>query len=49
MRLTAPVVEQVEGMLNAAMIDPVAAQAVRTGRVLTAFTSTGVSELDVGT
>ena len=46
-RLTGPVVEQVEGMLNAAMIDPVAAQAVRTGRVLTAFTSTGVSELDV--
>ena len=34
-------------MLNAAMLDPVAAQAVRTGRVLTAFTSTGVSELDV--
>ena len=46
-RLTGPVVEQVEGMLNAAMIDPVAAQAVRTGRVLSAFTSTGVSELDV--
>ncbi|MEO7941898.1 MAG: hypothetical protein ABIR34_00715 [Marmoricola sp.] len=34
-------------MLNAAMLDPVAAQVVRTGRVLTAFTSTGVSELDV--
>jgi hypothetical protein len=46
-RLTGPVVEQVEGMLNAAMIDPVAAKAVRTGRVLSAFTSTGVSELDV--
>ena len=46
-RLTGPVVEQVEGMLNAAMLDPVAAQAVRTGRVVTAFTSTGVSELDV--
>ena len=46
-RLTGPVVEQVEGMLNAAMIDPVAAQAVRTGRVLLAFTSTGVSELDI--
>ncbi len=46
-RLTDPVVEQVEGMLNAAMLDPVAAQAVRTGRVLTAFTSTGVSELEV--
>ncbi len=46
-RLTGPVVEQVEGMLNAAMLDPVAAQVVRTGRVLSAFTSTGVSELDV--
>lgn len=46
-RLTGPVVEQVEGILNAAMLDPVAARAVRTGRVLTAFTSTGVSELDV--
>jgi peptidoglycan hydrolase CwlO-like protein len=29
------------------MLDPVAAQVVRTGRVLTAFTSTGVSELEV--
>jgi peptidoglycan hydrolase CwlO-like protein len=29
------------------MLDPVAARVVRTGRVLTAFTSTGVSELDV--
>jgi vacuolar-type H+-ATPase subunit I/STV1 len=46
-RLTGPVVEQVEGMLTAAMLDPVAAQVVRSGRVLTAFTSTGVSELDV--
>lgn len=46
-RLTGPVVEQVEGMLTAAMLDPVAAQVVRTGRVLTAFTSTGVSELEV--
>ena len=46
-RLTGPVVDQVEGMLTAAMLDPVAAQVVRTGRVLTAFTSTGVSELDV--
>jgi len=46
-RLTGPVVEQVEGMLTAAMLDPVAARVVRTGRVLTAFTSTGVSELDV--
>ena len=46
-RLTGPVVDQVEGMLNAAMLDPVAARVVRTGRILTAFTSTGVSELDV--
>ena len=46
-RLTGPVVEQVEGMLNAAMLDPVAARVVRTGRIVTAFTSTGVSELDV--
>jgi hypothetical protein len=46
-RLTGPVVEQVEGMLNAAMLDPVAARVVRTGRVLTAFTSTGLSDLDV--
>ncbi len=46
-RLTGPVVDQVEGMLTAAMLDPVAAQVIRTGRVLTGFTSTGVSELDV--
>lgn len=46
-RLTGAVVDQVEGILNAAMLDPVAAQVVRTGRVVTAFTSTGVSELDV--
>jgi hypothetical protein len=48
-RLTGPVVDQVEGMLTAAMLDPVAAQVVRTGRVVTAFTSTGVSDLDVAT
>ena len=46
-RLTGPVVDQVEGMLTAAMLDPVAAQVVRTGRIVTAFTSTGVSELEV--
>jgi len=46
-RLTGPVVDQVEGMLTAAMLDPVAAQVVRTGRVVTAFTATGVSDLDV--
>jgi hypothetical protein len=46
-RLTAAVVDQVEGMLTAAMLDQVAARVVRSGLVLTAFTSTGVSELDV--
>lgn len=46
-RLTGAVVDQVEGMLTAAMLDEVAAQVVRTGRVVTAFTSTGVSDLDV--
>lgn len=46
-RLSEPVVDQVEGVLTAAMLDPVAAQVVRTGRVVTAFTSTGMSELDV--
>ncbi len=46
-RLTPPVVEQVEAMLNAAMLDPLAAEVIRTGRVVTAFSSTGVSELDV--
>jgi septal ring factor EnvC (AmiA/AmiB activator) len=46
-RLTGAVVDQVEGMLTAAMLDPVAARVVRSGLVLTAFPSTGVSELDV--
>lgn len=46
-RLTAPVADQVEGMLTAAMLDPVAAQVVRSGLVVTAFTSTGLSEVDV--
>ena len=46
-RLTGAVVDQVEAMLTAAMLDPVAAQVVRTGRVVTAFSSTGVDELDV--
>lgn len=46
-RLTNAVVDQVEAMLTAAMLDPVAAKVVRSGLVLTAFTSTGVSELDV--
>jgi hypothetical protein len=48
-RLTESVVEQVEGVLTAAMLDPVAAEAVRTGLLVTAFTSTGVSELDPAT
>jgi hypothetical protein len=46
-RLTDTVVDQVEAMLTAAMLDPVAARVVRSGLVLTAFTSTGVSEVDV--
>lgn len=46
-KLTGPVLDQVEGMLNAAMLDPVAADVVRSGLVVAAFTSTGVSELDV--
>lgn len=46
-RLTPAVVDQVEGVLTAAMLDPVAAAVVRSGLVLTAFTSTGVSEVDV--
>jgi hypothetical protein len=46
-RLTGAVVDQVEGMLTAAMLDPVAAAVVRSGLVLAAFTSTGVSEVDV--
>lgn len=47
-RLTPTVADQVEAMLNAAMLDPVAADVVRTGLVVSAFTSTGVGELDVG-
>ena len=46
-RLTSAVVDQVEGVLTAAMLDPVAAQVVRSGLVLAAFTSTGISEVDV--
>jgi chromosome segregation ATPase len=34
-------------MLNAAMLDPLAATVLRSGLVVTAFTATGVSELDV--
>jgi hypothetical protein len=46
-RLTPAVADQVEGVLTAAMLDPVAADVVRSGLVLTAFTSTGVSELEL--
>jgi septal ring factor EnvC (AmiA/AmiB activator) len=48
-RLTESVVDQVERVLTAAMLDPVAADVVRTGLLVTAFTSTGVSELDPAT
>lgn len=47
-KLSPSVVDQVEAMLNSAMLDPVAAQVIRSGLVLTAFTSTGVGELDAG-
>lgn len=46
-RLSQAVVDQVEGVLNSAMLDPVAADAVRSGLLVKAFTSTGVSQLDV--
>ncbi|HET8604717.1 MAG TPA: hypothetical protein VFM09_12370 [Marmoricola sp.] len=46
-RLSPAAVDQVEGMLTAAMLDPVAADVVRSGLVVKSFTSTGVSELDV--
>ncbi len=46
-RLTTAVADQVEGMLTAAMLDPRAAEVVRSGLVVAAFTSTGLSELDV--
>lgn len=48
-RLTPAVADQVEGVLTAAMLDPDAAAVVRTGLVLTAFTSTGVSAVDPAT
>ncbi|MDQ6935036.1 MAG: hypothetical protein M3130_07105 [Actinomycetota bacterium] len=46
-RLTEAVVDQVEGVLNAAMLDPVAADVVRTGLLVAPFTATGLGELDV--
>ena len=44
--LTSVTTEQVEQMLNAAMLDPVAADVLRTGLVVTAFSATGVGSLD---
>lgn len=46
-KLTESVADQVEGTLNAAMLDTVAADVLRTGLVVTAFSATGVSEVDV--
>lgn len=47
-RLTDAVAEQVEATLTAAMVDPAAADAVRTGLLITALASTGVDTTDVG-
>lgn len=44
--LSTATTEQVEGMLTAAMLDPVAARVVRSGLVVTAFGSTGLEDLD---
>lgn len=46
-RLTPTVGDQVEAVLNAAMLDSVAADVVRSGLLVTAFVSTGVGDLDV--
>lgn len=46
-RLTEATADQVEGTLTAAMLDPVAAEVIRSGLVVTAFTATGISEVDV--
>lgn len=46
-RLSDAVLEQVEGVLTAALLDPVAADVVRTGLLVTAFGGTGVSQVDV--
>lgn len=45
-KLSAATVEQVEAMLNSAMLDPQASEVVRSGLVLTAFTATGVGDWD---
>ena len=46
-RITAAVADQVEATLTAAMIDPAAAAAVRTGLLLNALSSTGLGETDL--
>lgn len=45
-RLTQAVLEQVEATLTAAMVDPGAARAVRSGQLVAALASTGVDEVD---
>lgn len=46
-RLSGEAVERVEEVLNAAMLDQVAADAVRTGLLVTTFRATGVGEVDL--
>lgn len=46
-RVTEPVAEQVEATLTAAMLDPGAAQAVRSGLLVSPLTATGVDAVDV--
>lgn len=46
-RLTESVATQVEGTLTAAMLDPAAAEAVRSGLLVTALAATGVEPVDV--
>ncbi len=47
-RLTRPVSEQVEDTLTAAMLDPGAAEAVRSGLLVRALSSTGLDPQDAG-
>ena len=46
-QVTAAVAEQVEAILTASMVDEAAAAAIRTGLLLTAFSTTGVDSLDL--
>ena len=46
-RVTQAVADQVEATLTAAMVDPAAAAAVRTGLLVNALRSTGLGELDL--